>query len=104
MLSKLPMTSLRWRVKRTSTKDGDYIRGVPMNIKQRNWVDITSSAEEECIIQVEITRKCLYAGKVSFNFKMVSVKECLHFSQHRLALKHIVHILLKLRMKDGGWC
>lgn len=63
VLSKLPLISVMWRVKQKSCGYGDYVTGMPKNIKGRKWIDVTASSEEECMIQVELSRKS-NAGKV----------------------------------------
>ena len=65
VLSKLPLTSVKWRIKQGSGKYGEYIQGgTSTNIKERRWIEVTTSVEEECVIQVELTRMCLAVGKV----------------------------------------
>lgn len=77
VLSKLPMATVRWRVKQESTGCGDYVQGMPKNIKERKWIEVTASAEEECVIQVELRRVSSYRGKVQEVLNNSSLKRLL---------------------------
>lgn len=64
MLSKLPMLSFKWRVKQESPGNGYAMCGMPpKSVQERQWIDIKASGEEECIVQVELS-KSVDTGKV----------------------------------------
>jgi len=58
------MLSVKWRVQHESCGRGHFVQGMPKDPRERQWVDISASSEEECIIQVELTRNCVNSGKV----------------------------------------
>lgn len=44
---------------------GSSVCGMPRSVKDRKWIDVkASSNEEECIVQVELSRKSLDTGRV----------------------------------------
>ena len=53
---------------------GDYMTGMPKSIQDRVWVDVTASSEEECTVQVELSRKSLYTGKVCYQYSVEEVQ------------------------------
>ncbi len=57
------MILLKWKVKQGSSTCGGYLKGMPKGIRDKTWIDITVSSEEECTVQVELSRKSL-TGKV----------------------------------------
>ena len=65
VLSKLPMVTVRWRVKHKSCDCTHYMCGMPSTIGERKWINISAASEEECIVQVELSRESL-AGKVLY--------------------------------------
>ena len=65
VLSKLPMVTMKWKVKHASSVPGGLMcAGAGAGVRDREWTDVTASADDECIVQVELHRKCLSA-KVS---------------------------------------
>lgn len=38
----------------------------PKSVQERQWIDIKASGEEECIVQVELSRTSVDAGKVCY--------------------------------------
>lgn len=61
MLEKLPMLSVKWRVKQEA---GYSVCVMPTSVRERVWTDIEASSQEECIVQVELSRKLAGTRKV----------------------------------------
>ena len=104
MLSRLPMVSVKWKVKQVSSQFGEIMTGMSGNIKEKKWVDISISSEEDCTVQVELNRRTLYAGRRKVSPLVQWSKLLILLLFIRFIPQHTVHTFPKLKMKDGGWC
>lgn len=75
---------MKWRVKQESVACGNYVLGMPRSIRERKWLDITATAEEECTIQVELNRTCSFSGKVCMY--IMSTKGCSYLHRGRYCM------------------
>lgn len=66
VLSKLPLVSVHWKLKLESSTVGPQLSGMaPTTPRERSWVDVPVG--EECVVQIEVVRKCL-RGKVLYSY------------------------------------
>ena len=62
MLSKLPLVSVKWKLK--SNEASVYYNCVVSNAVNRKWRNVSAASEEECVVQLELSRKSLDTRKV----------------------------------------
>ena len=77
VLLKLPMISVKWRLKHASCEHEHYMCGMPKNLRERKWIGISAASEDECIIQVELTRSCIENRKVCVVTMTLTHDSCL---------------------------
>ena len=73
VLSKLPLVSVHWKLKlQSGTVDPQLPGMAPATPRERNWVDVPVG--EECVVQIEVVRRCLRGKVFQYVFTFVRAR------------------------------
>ena len=70
VLSKLPLVSVHWKLKLQSGTVDPQLPGMALATpRERSWVDVPVG--EECVVQIEVVRRCLRGKVLQYVFTFV---------------------------------
>ena len=75
VMSKLPLVSVHWKLKlQSGTVDPQLPGMAPATPRERSWVDVPVG--EECVVQIEVVRRCLRGKVLQYVFTFVRAACC----------------------------